>query len=74
MLLVISYLVNDILRAEEQKKMINANDINSSGGGNGNGDGADINPRTTNRMNQNHPDNSSNCDVDVGEEIEGRLD
>ena len=60
--------------------MINANEINSSNSGNGNNNSStspisDINPRISNRMNQNHPDNnnSSHCDGDLDRDIEGGL-
>ena len=62
--------------------MINANEINSSNNsGNGNNNSStspisDINPRISNRMNQNHPDNnnSSHCDGDLDRDVEGRLE
>ena len=58
--------------------MINANEINSSGNGNNNSSTSpipDINPRTSHRMNQNHPDNNntSNCDGDLDRDLEGRI-
>ena len=60
--------------------MINANEINSSNSNSGNGNNnsstspiSDINPRISNRMNQNHPDNnnSSHCDGDLDRDVEG---
>jgi len=62
--------------------MINANEINSSNSNSGNGNNnsgtspiSDINPRISNRMNQNHPDNnnSSHCDGDLDRDVEGGL-